>query len=92
MDLRGKRVLVMGLGESGLSMAKWLTRRGALSPSDVADAMREVRVALLEADVALPVVKEFIDKISAEAVGEKVIKSVNAVWDYAETGRLTVLG
>ena len=50
-----------------------LTRRGALSPSDVADAMREVRVALLEADVALPVVKEFIDKISAEAVGEKVI-------------------
>lgn len=53
-----------------------LTRRGALSPSDVADAMREVRVALLEADVALPVVKEFIDKISAEAVGEKVIKSV----------------
>jgi len=53
-----------------------LTRRGALSESDVAAAMREVRVALLEADVALPVVKDFIDKVSLEAVGEKVIKSV----------------
>jgi signal recognition particle subunit SRP54 len=53
-----------------------LTRRGALSPSDVTEAMREVRVALLEADVALPVVKTFIEKVSAEAVGEKVIKSV----------------
>ncbi|MBM3513176.1 MAG: signal recognition particle protein [Alphaproteobacteria bacterium] len=53
-----------------------LTKRGALSASDVAEAMREVRVALLEADVALPVVKDFIDKVSAEAVGEKVIKSV----------------
>jgi signal recognition particle subunit SRP54 len=53
-----------------------LTRRGALTESDVTEAMREVRVALLEADVALPVVKDFIEKISAEAVGEKVIKSV----------------
>ncbi|MSO97175.1 MAG: signal recognition particle protein [Rhodospirillaceae bacterium] len=53
-----------------------LTRRGALTESDVTAAMREVRVALLEADVALPVVKDFIDKVSAEAVGEKVIKSI----------------
>jgi signal recognition particle subunit SRP54 len=53
-----------------------LTRRGALTESDVQAAMREVRVALLEADVALPVVKDFIEKVSAEAVGEKVIKSV----------------
>ena len=53
-----------------------LTKRGALSANDVAEAMREVRIALLEADVALPVVKDFIDKVSAEAVGEKVIKSV----------------
>jgi len=53
-----------------------LTKRGALSANDVAEAMREVRIALLEADVALPVVKEFVDKVSAEAVGEKVIKSV----------------
>jgi signal recognition particle subunit SRP54 len=53
-----------------------LTGRGALSAGDVAEAMREVRVALLEADVALPVVKDFIDRVSAEAVGEKVINSV----------------
>jgi signal recognition particle subunit SRP54 len=53
-----------------------LTGRGALSPADVEAAMREVRVALLEADVALPVVREFIDKVKAEAVGEAVIRSV----------------
>jgi len=53
-----------------------LTGRGALSEKDVGTAMREIRVALLEADVALPVVKDFIEKIKAEAVGEKVIKSV----------------
>ena len=53
-----------------------LTKRGALSESDVAEAMREVRVALLEADVALSVVKDFVDKVGAQAVGERVIKSV----------------
>ena len=53
-----------------------LTRRGALNDADVDAAMREVRVALLEADVALPVVKDFIDKVRAKAVGETVIKSV----------------
>jgi signal recognition particle subunit SRP54 len=53
-----------------------LTRRGALSEADVDAAMREVRVALLEADVALPVVKDFIDKVKEKAVGEAVIKSV----------------
>jgi signal recognition particle subunit SRP54 len=53
-----------------------LTRRGSLTESDVTAAMREVRVALLEADVALAVVKDFIAKVSEKAVGEKVIKSV----------------
>src|SRR5689334_21239386 len=53
-----------------------LTRRGSLTESDVTAAMREVRVALLEADVALPVVKDFIAKVTEKAVGEKVIKSV----------------
>lgn len=53
-----------------------LTGRGALSESDVAAAMREVRIALLEADVALPVVKDFIAKVSEKAVGESVVKSV----------------
>ena len=53
-----------------------LTGRGALSESDVEAALREVRVALLEADVALPVVKDFIAKVKTEAVGENVIKAV----------------
>ena len=53
-----------------------LTGRGALSEADVKEAMREVRVALLEADVALPVVKEFVAKATERAVGQEVIKSV----------------
>ncbi len=53
-----------------------LTGRGALSEADVDAALREVRVALLEADVALPVVKDFIAKVRLEAVGENVIKAV----------------
>jgi signal recognition particle subunit SRP54 len=53
-----------------------LTGRGALSEADVEAALREVRVALLEADVALPVVKDFIAKVKTEAVGENVVKAV----------------
>jgi signal recognition particle subunit SRP54 len=53
-----------------------LTRRGALTEEDVSAAMREVRVALLEADVALPVVKDFVAHIKERAVGQDVIRSV----------------
>ena len=53
-----------------------LTRRGALSEEDVNTALREVRRALLEADVALDVVKSFIDKVRVQAVGANVVKSV----------------
>ena len=53
-----------------------LTRRGALRPEDVDAAMREVRRALLEADVALDVARAFIDRIRERAVGVDVIKSV----------------
>ncbi len=53
-----------------------LTGRGALSESDVNDAMREVRRALLEADVALDVVKDFIEKVKAKAVGAEVLRSI----------------
>ena len=53
-----------------------LTRRGALSEADVDAALREVRVALLEADVALPVVKDFLAKVREGALGEAVLKSV----------------
>ncbi|MGZ5477858.1 MAG: signal recognition particle protein, partial [Thermoanaerobaculia bacterium] len=53
-----------------------LRGRGALTDSDVAEAMREVRRALLEADVALEVVKDFTDAVKAKAVGADVVKSV----------------
>jgi len=53
-----------------------LRGRGALSESDVRAAMREVRVALLEADVALPVVRKFVDDVTEQAVGSQVLKSV----------------
>ena len=53
-----------------------LRGRGALSEQDVRDAMREVRIALLEADVALPVVRRFIDSITEAAIGQSVLRSV----------------
>ena len=53
-----------------------LMKRGMLREEDVAEALRMVRVALLEADVALPVAKDFIEKVKAEAVGEKVLRAV----------------
>ncbi len=53
-----------------------LRGRGALKEQDVRDAMREVRIALLEADVALPVVRRFIDQVTEQAVGQSVLRSV----------------
>lgn len=53
-----------------------LKRRGALSEGDVTEAMREIRVALLEADVALPVVQDFIEGVREQAIGQEVIKSI----------------
>ena len=53
-----------------------LSRRGALTEQDISVAMREVRVALLEADVALPVVKAFIRKVSRKATGQAVMRSI----------------
>lgn len=54
-----------------------LTKRGSLSESDVTQAMREVRRALLEADVSLEVARDFVKKVSEKAVGQEVIKSVS---------------
>jgi len=53
-----------------------LRRRGALGEEDVAAALREIRIALLEADVALPVVKDFINAVRDRAVGQEVLRSV----------------
>ena len=53
-----------------------LRGRGSLSEADVRAAMREVRVALLEADVALPVARDFVDQVTEKAVGQEVLRSV----------------
>ncbi|NML92796.1 signal recognition particle protein [Novosphingobium olei] len=53
-----------------------LRGRGALQEEDVRAAMREVRIALLEADVALPVVRRFVDQVTEQAVGQQVLRSV----------------
>ncbi len=53
-----------------------ITSRGVLSEEDVNNTMREIRIALLEADVALPVVKDFIARVKEQALGEKVVRSV----------------
>ena len=53
-----------------------ITGKATLTESNIEEALREVRRALLEADVALPVVKEFIDRVSLRAVGQEVTKSL----------------
>ena len=53
-----------------------LRGRGALSEADVRSAMREVRVALLEADVALPVARDFTEKVTEAAIGQNVLRSI----------------
>src|SRR5260221_9269135 len=58
------------------SIAKRIRGEARLSEANIQDALREVRVALLEADVALPVVKHFIDAVRAKALGEEVVGSL----------------
>src|SRR4029450_10734121 len=53
-----------------------LTRKGARTEADVSEAMREVRRALLEADVALDVVRDFAEAVKAKAVGQEVVRSI----------------
>ena len=65
-----------GLSQRLSGILDALTRRGALTEDDVNAAMREVRRALIEADVSLDVVKSFTDKVKSRAVGAEVIKSV----------------
>src|SRR5271168_2221701 len=53
-----------------------LRRHGALTEDDVGAALREIRVALLEADVALPVVRDFVAAVREKALGQEVLRSV----------------
>lgn len=65
-----------GLSEKLNSVFKRLKGRGKLSEADVKEAMREVRLALLEADVNYKVAKDFVAKVSERAVGEEVLSSL----------------
>ncbi len=60
----------------GRTVKNWLGQ-GRLTESNIQDSLREIRVALLEADVALPVVKDFVEQVKQKAIGQEVIKSLN---------------
>ncbi|MBR6412719.1 MAG: signal recognition particle protein [Alphaproteobacteria bacterium] len=66
-----------GLAEKLSAVFDKLTRRGILTESAVDETMREIKIALIEADVALPVVKDFIASVREKAIGEQIVKSVS---------------
>ena len=65
-----------GLGEKLNHIFSKLTKRGKLTELEIKQAMREVRVALLEADVNFLVAKDFINKVTEKAIGEEILKSL----------------
>ena len=69
--------LFQGLSEKLNHIFSKLTKRGRLTELEIKTAMREVRIALLEADVNIAVVKEFVSKVSERAVGQEILKSLS---------------
>lgn len=65
------------LGEKLNHVFSKLTKRGKLTELEIKQAMREIRIALLEADVNLKVAKEFIEEVSAKALGQEILKSLS---------------
>ncbi len=65
------------LGEKLNHVFSKLTKRGKLTELEIKQAMREIRIALLEADVNLKVAKEFIEEVSKKALGQEILKSLN---------------
>lgn len=65
------------LGQKLQDIFEGMRRSGRLTEAQVRSAAREIRVALLEADVSLPVVRDFVAKVSAQAVGSEVLSSLN---------------
>ena len=68
--------MFQSLGDKLSAVFAKLSKKGVLAEADVKEALREVRIALLEADVALPVVKEIIKNIEEKAVGQAIVASV----------------
>lgn len=69
--------LFSGLSEKLNHIFSKLTKRGKLTELEIKTAMREVRIALLEADVNISVVKEFVSKVSERAIGQEILKNLN---------------
>lgn len=69
--------MMESLGQRFAGIVKTLRGQARLTESNIQQAMREVRIALLEADVALPVVRAFIEAVQTRAIGEQVIGSLN---------------
>ena len=69
--------LFSGLSEKLNHIFSKLTKRGRLTELEIKTAMREVRIALLEADVNISVVKEFVAKVSERALGQEILKSLS---------------
>ena len=69
--------LFSGLSEKLNHIFSKLTKHGRLTELEIKTAMREVRVALLEADVNISVVKDFVSKVSEKAVGQEILKNLN---------------
>ena len=69
--------MFQGLADRLSNVFDKLTKRGILTESAVDETMREIKIALLEADVALPVVKTFIQNVKEKAIGEQIIKSIS---------------
>ncbi len=66
-----------GLSEKLSAVFDKLTHRGILTESAVDETMREIKIALIEADVSLPVIKDFITKVREKSIGEQIVKSVS---------------
>lgn len=69
--------MFQGLADRLNSVFDKLTKRGILTEAAVDETMREIKIALLEADVALPVVKSFIQNVKEKAIGEQIVKSIS---------------
>ena len=69
--------LFSGLSDKLNHIFSKLTKHGKLTELEIKTAMREVRIALLEADVNIQVVKDFVAKVSERAVGQEILKSLS---------------
>ena len=67
------------LNEKLENIVKSIQGRAIISEKDLDSTMREIRIVLLEADVALPVVKDFIENVNKNIIGQEVLKSINKI-------------